>query len=341
MALLKKLVIGLVALILLLAGIGLLLPQQQRIERSITLAAKPATAFVFLNGFRNFNKWSPWAALDPSTQYSYEGPLIGVGAKQSWSSQNPSVGSGSQEITAVTANESITIKLMLPDMNPSVVTQTLTPEGEGSKLVWAMQADLGSNPVNRWFGLVLDKLIGPDYEKGLAKMKPLIEALPKDDLTGVSLVTTTSMPLLAISDSASAAGEGAEVGPKLGAAYQKIGAWMAANGFEMAAAPMAITRKFDEASKFWEFDAAIAVNKPDAAPAADTGIQAMNSYAGTALKITHLGPYAAMEPTYSRLMAYKQVVGLEDNGNSWEHYVDDPTTKPSAEVRTDIYWPVK
>lgn len=343
MKILKTLVLSLVALILILAVIGFALPQQVRVERAAVIAAKPATVFTYLNGFKNFNQWSPWAALDPNTKYAYEGPLMGVGAKQSWASEDPNVGNGSQEITAVEANQSITIKLTLPDMQPSVVTYALTPEGEGTKVVWAMQADMGASPLNRWFGLLLPKFIGPDYEKGLASMKPLIEALPKDDLSSntTALVTTSTMPLLTVSDSASAAGDGAEVALKLGAAYGKIGEWMKANGFEMAGAPLAITRKFDDQTKFWEFDAAIAVNKPGAAPAAETGIQAVNSYAGQALKFTHVGAYTGMESSYAKLLAYKAVAGLEDNGNPWEHYVDDPTTKPVAEVKTDIYWPVK
>lgn len=341
MKLLKVLVLGLAGLVLILGVVGLLLPQQVRVERATVIAAKPATVFTYLNGFKNFNQWSPWAALDPKTQYRYEGPLMGVGAKQSWASDDPNVGHGSQEITAVEANQSITMKLMLPDMQPSVVTQVLTPEGEGTKVVWALQADMGMSPLNRWFGLLLPKFIGPDYEKGLASMKPLIEALPKDDLSGITLVTTEARPALAVSDSASAAGDGAEVGAKLGAAYGKIGEWMKANGFEAADAPIAITRKFDEQTKFWEFDAGMIVNKPGAAPAAETGIQAISTYAGPALKLTHVGSYTGMEPSYVRINAFKVVAGLADSGNPWEHYVDDPTTKPEAEVKTDIYWPVK
>lgn len=178
MKILKVLVLGLVGLVVALAVIGLALPRNVHIERSTVIAAKPATVFNYLNGWKHFNDWSPWAALDPNTKYTYEGPETGVGARQSWFSEDPNVGNGSQEITAVETDKAITIKLSLPNMEPSVVTQTLIPEGEGTKLIWAMDADMGMNPLNRWFGLLLETFIGPDYEKGLAKMKPLIEALP-------------------------------------------------------------------------------------------------------------------------------------------------------------------
>ena len=195
MKILKMLVLGFIGLIVALAVIGLALPRQVHIERATTIAAKPATVFAYLNGWKNFNAWSPWAALDPNTKYSYEGPEAGVGAKQSWFSDDPSVGNGSQIITAIEQDKSITIELQLPDMKPSVVTQTLTPEGESTHIVWAMDADMGMNPLNRWFGLLLEKFIGPDYEKGLANMKPLIEALPKEELSAAQAVTAeTQVP---------------------------------------------------------------------------------------------------------------------------------------------------
>ncbi|MDO9451378.1 MAG: SRPBCC family protein [Stagnimonas sp.] len=187
MKILKTLFYGVIGLVAALAVIGLALPREVRIEREIVIAAPPATVFTYLNGWQNFNAWSPWAALDPNTKYTYEGPLTGVGAKQSWSSEMHSVGSGSQQITAVEPDQSITIQLMLPDMAPSVVTQVLTPQDEGTKVVWAMEADMGLNPLNRWFGLLLPKFIGPDYEKGLAKMKPLIEALPKTEPVAIPM----------------------------------------------------------------------------------------------------------------------------------------------------------
>lgn len=338
MKVLKILVLGLIGLIVLLAAVGLVLPQHVHLERSITLAAKPATVFTYLNGFKNFNAWSPWAALDPSTQYQYEGPLMGVGAKQSWSSKEPNVGSGSQEITAVKPYESITVRLLLPDMLPSTVTQTLSPEGEATKLVWAMDADMGNSPLNRWFGLFLDKLIGPDYEKGLAQLQPLVKALPQTDFTGLQLelVETQALPILYVSDSAGVA----EAAAKLGAGYGQIATVMQAHGLKEVAPPMAITRKFDEQAKFWEFDAAIAVDKEIALPP-ESIVKAGKTYAGWVIRATHVGPYETMEPSYAKLLAFKAVAGLEDNGNSWEQYLSDPGNTPPAQLQTHINWPVK
>jgi effector-binding domain-containing protein len=343
MKVLKFLGLGVLGLVVLLAAIGLMLPRYVHVERATVLAAKPATVFVYLNGFKNFNRWSPWADIDPATQYSFDGPLIGVGAKQSWRSEHPNVGQGSQQIVSVVPQQSITMRLELPEMSPSIVTQSMEPQDEGTKLIWSLDADMGWNPVNRWFGLLFDKFIGPDYEKGLATLKPLIEALPQGDLAidELSLVTTTASPWLVVSDAGSAAGDGAEVAAKLGAAYGRISQYMESHGLQQVSAPVAITRSFDEQSLFWEFDAGIPIDASATASGVDSGIRLVQSYAGAALKLTHVGSYASMRPSYEKLDRFRLVAGLESNGQPWEHYVTDPADTPVDALRTDIYWPVK
>ena len=92
MTVLKRVIIGLVTLIVLLGVIAFLLPRQVHVERSIVINAPQAELFEALNSFKRFNEFSPWAALDPTTQYSYEGPESGVGAKMSWVSGSEDAG---------------------------------------------------------------------------------------------------------------------------------------------------------------------------------------------------------------------------------------------------------
>ncbi len=337
MKILKYLVIGIIGLCVLLAAVGFLLPDTVHVERSTTVNAKPQTVYTVVNGFRQFHKWSPWEGNDPAKTQSFSGAPWGVGAKQSWQSKVD--GDGSQEIIASVPNQDVSFKLVFAGFDSDNTAHLkLSPEGEGTRVVWTYDSDFKGSLFLRYFGLIMDKMLGPDYEKGLAQLKTLVESLPKNDFSGIEIavVETQAMPILYFSDSAGVA----EAAAKIGAAYGQVNAAMQAASLKQTSAPLAITRKFDEQTKFWEFDAAIAVDKEITLPA-ESAVKAGKTYAGWAIRATHVGPYEAMEPSYGKLLAFKSLAGLEDNGLSWEHYITDPASTPAAELKTHIYWPVK
>lgn len=336
-----KILVGLIVLVVVaFVGGGLVLDDKAHAERQILLGGSPATVFTVLNGFRQFQKWSPWAELDPNAKIETSGPLMGVGAKQAWSSEDPNVGSGSQEIVESVPYERIKLKLVFSGFDSeNWATYTLKQEGEGTKLTWSYDTDAGGNIIYRWFGLMLDRMLGPDYEKGLARLKTLVDGLPKDDFSDLQLevVDVKSLPVAQMAGEAAAA----DAGPVLADRYGKIQAFMAANNLRMVDAPLAITTEFDEKTKHWKFVAAIPVDRGDVTTTPESEVLMGTTYAGLAIRAVHKGPYSALEPTYQKLLAFKAAAGLEDNGNSWESYVTDPTTTPEAELTTHVYWPVK
>jgi hypothetical protein len=172
---LKGLLYAALALIALVLAIGLFLPKTAHVERSVGTTASPAVVYGIVSSFKQFNEWSPWADLDPRTKYSYSGPESGVGAKMAWTSEKPDVGSGSQEITATDPDRSVTIKLDFGSQGISTSTMTIVPEGSGSRVTWAFDASFEGNYLGRYFGLMFERFIGKDYEKGLAHLKLIAE----------------------------------------------------------------------------------------------------------------------------------------------------------------------
>lgn len=178
MRMLRKLLLGLAALVVLLLAAGLFLPRSVHVERSIVTSAPPERVFPLVDGFARFNEWSPWAELDPDTVYRYSGPPTGVGARMEWASEDSSVGSGSQEVIAIEPGRSVTNRLDFGSQGQATARIDVVPEGRGSRVTWSMDTSFEDDYLGRYFGLFFDSLIGKDYEKGLAKLKALAEASP-------------------------------------------------------------------------------------------------------------------------------------------------------------------
>lgn len=172
--LLKVIVWILAALVVIFIGGGYLLPDEVNLQRQAVIKATPEKVFALVGGYKRFNEWSPWAELDPKMAYTFEGPEAGVGAKMSWASGDPNVGVGSQTITEYVPNSRVGVDLDFGEMGKSQAYWDLKPEGTGTSATWGFRMKLESM-MDRWFGLLMECFIGPDYEKGLAKLKALAE----------------------------------------------------------------------------------------------------------------------------------------------------------------------
>lgn len=162
-----------VAVVLLLAARK---PAEFRVERSVVIAASADRVFSLINNFRQWEHWSPWAKLDPQMTTSYSGPDEGVGCKYAWEG-NKKVGRGSMEIVQSESPTRVALKLhfLVPFEAHNDTEFVLTPDGAGTRVVWAMT---GSSPfMMRVMGVFMDmdKMIGRDFEKGLSAMKGVAE----------------------------------------------------------------------------------------------------------------------------------------------------------------------
>jgi uncharacterized protein YndB with AHSA1/START domain len=172
--LLKAIVWILAVLVVIFIGGGYLLPDEVNLQRQTVINAPPEKVFSLVSEYKRFNEWSPWAELDPNAVYTFEGPDTGVGAKMSWASNDPDVGAGSQTITESVPNSRVGVDLDFGAMGKSQAYWDLKPEGTGTLATWGFKMRLESM-MDRWFGLLMERFIGPDYDKGLAKLKALAE----------------------------------------------------------------------------------------------------------------------------------------------------------------------
>ena len=175
MGLIKRLVQFVLVIAVLLVAVAYLLPREVEVNRTATIAAPPEAVFEHVASLQKFSEWSPWGNIDPDMKVSYSGPDMGVGNKMEWQSEHPNVGNGAQEITAIVENERVESALDFGEMGTALASFDLVKSGDGTEITWGLKSDMGNNPIGRWMGLMMDKWIGADYEKGLAALKAKVE----------------------------------------------------------------------------------------------------------------------------------------------------------------------
>ena len=173
----KKILLGIAAIIIVFLAVVALQPADFRVTRSITIAAPPEVVFAQVNELKKWEAWSPWAKLDPNAKNNYEGPAAGVGAAFAWSGNNQ-VGEGRMTITESRSNELVRFKLefVKPMAGTSTSEFTFKPEGNQTTVTWTMSGK--NNFVGRAMCLFMnmDKMVGGQFEQGLATMKSVAEA---------------------------------------------------------------------------------------------------------------------------------------------------------------------
>ena len=168
-------------LLLLLAAIAMLLiyaatrPDTFRVERSIRIQAPPDRIYALIDDMHAFNTWNPYERKDPAIKGRYGNTTRGKGALYAWESEK--VGTGQMEIVDSTLVTKVTMKLdfVKPFEAHNLVDFTLQPDGETTLVTWVMS---GPSP---YFSKVMqvffsmDKMVGKDFEDGLANLKTIAE----------------------------------------------------------------------------------------------------------------------------------------------------------------------
>jgi hypothetical protein len=168
---------AIVVLVALFALVVATRPAKFRIERSIAIAAPPERAFLHVNDFRNWVGWSPWEKMDPAMKKTFAGAPEGAGSIYSWAG-NSKVGEGRMTIERSEAPTIVGLKLefLRPWQATNATTFSFVAADGGTRVTWAMEGE------NRTFGakafavvMNMDKLVGRDFERGLASLKSLAE----------------------------------------------------------------------------------------------------------------------------------------------------------------------
>lgn len=166
-----KWLFGLVAaLAVVVVVVALFLPERFAVERSVEVAAPTERVYALVEDPRQWARWTVWNRRDPAMQMSYSGAPTGAGAGWTW--QSATEGSGAMQFTAAEPGQRIAYDLHFPDFDAtSSGDLRFEATGGGTRVTWTMNGNMGPNFIFRWMSLFADRMIGPDFEAGLANLK--------------------------------------------------------------------------------------------------------------------------------------------------------------------------
>ncbi len=176
MTTLQIILIILGTLITLFFLIAFLLPSSRTLYRSITIERPPDDIYNLVTDFHNYKKWNPWSAREPDAEDQISGEPGKVGHKWSWEGEK--TGKASLEIKELEKGKSVRSDLIFSvprKMRSEDIWKFDRIDQNKTRVTWGYYGILGF-PVERYFGLYLDKMLGPDFEQGLINLKKLSES---------------------------------------------------------------------------------------------------------------------------------------------------------------------
>ena len=179
MSRLLKVISALLGIAVLTYGIGFFLPSNAHVERAISIQASPERVFAQISDFKAWDAWSPWAKIDPNSTMTVTGS--GVGQTMVWASEDPKVGMGSQKITVSDPPSYLKTHLEFDGHGVADASFQLTPQDGETFVTWSLDTDMQSGvpllaqPITNYMGLMLEAMVGRDYETGLENLKAEIE----------------------------------------------------------------------------------------------------------------------------------------------------------------------
>jgi hypothetical protein len=176
----KIILMSFVVVLVVLAIVVAMQPEEFRVSRSAVMAAPAPAVFAQVNDLHNWEKWNPWQKVDPAMKLTFSGPPSGIGAAYAWQG-NRDVGEG--RLAIIESKPADLVRIKLEFLKPFAATNTaiftFKPEGNQTAVTWSMEGR------NNYFAkainlcMNMDKMVGGQFEKGLADMKAVVEAAPR------------------------------------------------------------------------------------------------------------------------------------------------------------------
>ena len=315
--------------------IPLFLPSDFHVERSIVVEKPVHLVFNTAVDMNQRVKWDPWIETDPEAEIKVQITPEVIGSGYSWKGEV--LGEGTITIKEFIPNELIKSKIVFiaPQSMESDVLWNFMETDEGTKIVWAFEGTL-SYPIEKWFGLFMDKSLGTPFEKGLSNFKSLTESLP--DLTGRTgeIKEAQFEGLLAVTIKEQCALD--KLSSKMMELYPVLMKFLNDNNEEISGSPFAVYHP-SQVEGYTILECGLPVGKKISGK---DNIKFIELPATKTIMASHFGHYNTVKTTYKTLEKYIDDNNIVVTGSAWEVYITDPMLeRDHSKWETKVYFPIK
>lgn len=326
-------IIGIAILYLVLCLMG---PSQLTIERNVSVNAGANAVNAAIVDHKIFHeKWSPWTEKDPAMKVTYEGEAGQVGHKMSWVSEVKDVGKGSMKIESVSA-DSVIETLSFEGMGDSKVYFKVKTDNSTTNVIWGMSNKIGFFGRGFMLFMNVDKMVGPDFEKGLSKLKSYVESIPAEPKAFAYEVKEIQWEERTYCGKKETFGTD-KLYPFFAENFPKIFADLTKAKLKPSGSPSAIYFKWDTEKNETECAAVACLPK-------GTVLKGWEKWVIPSSKVLHIEYYGAYNKSmgaHNTMMNYMKEKGFEQS-MVIEEYVTDPSTeKDTAKWLSNIFYVLK
>jgi len=309
------------------------LPEVVTVERDATIDAPSKVVFAQINDLHSWEKWSVWNQLDPDMNIKYFNHGIGEGAGYKWDSANKHVGTGKLQIVESTPYDSIVTLINFTEEGDAKSVFNFEETDSVTHLIWKLTYNLGYNPFTRWMGLMMEKFIGPDFDKGLENLKIVCEVQVQEKSLIEELVDLEGFNYASIRRKVSFP----EVGLSMQEMFETINNFIASSNTEIAGVPFTIYHEM----KGEEIDIECGIPISILIEGNKTIITSTFSSKRCAT-VNYYGDYQQLEDAHTALQSWIEEREFKLAGPPVEFYFADPRTEQNPKKwLTKIYYPVK
>lgn len=322
------------------------LPTEINVNKEIVIKQDISIVFEHINNLKNWEQWSPWQKLDPKVVNSYSGAESGVGAVNSYSSENSDVGIGKMKILQSIENSKVELGIFMEGMsdenNPTLTTTlSLVKMGDNhTKVTWNTIDSVGTFSFYRIMLPIMNMTLDEMFKSGLEDLKLICENF-KEKIVDVELGEEISKKYKLISIRDTTIIDQDIITKNMTAAFVKMVEYLKSNKIKSESLPFTFKHKFDPESNqaIYEYGLPIDTNINAASISSDFNVIEIGGK--FTVSATHTGPIRTINQAHNGITKYMELRKYESDGSPYQLYLTSPDKVGEWDMQSQVVYPVK